>query len=367
MSPGGSGRERPPIVPGAGDGVDPAPSPPALRVLLVDDSGAGISLLASLLQDAPGIRIVGLARDGEDGLRQAVALRPDVVILDLQLPRVDGFAFLRLLLPRRPTPVVVVSAQTRRADVFRALELGALDFVARPAGEGASLELFRDELLRKCAAVRGLRLDNLAARRPPPLAAAPAPRVVAIGSSTGGPQAVHHLLAAVPVGTPLAFAIAQHMPERFTGTFAERLARATGLAAKEAEDGDRLTAGTVLVAPGGRHLELARREDGDLRARVLAADEGGGARYTPSVDRLFASVAQACGARACAVVLTGMGNDGSEGIQAVKRAGGLTLAESADTAVVYGMPQTAVETGAVDEVLALGDMPERLICFSRET
>jgi len=344
------------------------PSAGAVRVLLVDDSSTSRAHLSSILADAPGFEIVGQASNGEEGLRQATALEPDIVVLDLEMPRMDGFTFLRLLLPRRPTPVLVVSSQSRRTDVFRALELGALDFVAKPNGTAASLEAFREEILAKCAAVRSLRLENLAARRPMPiLAASPqlAPRVVAIGSSTGGPQALQQLLGAIPGDAPLAFLVAQHMPERFTATFADRLARATAFDAKEAEDGDRVAAGRILVAPGKRHLEVARDEGGELRAQVRAP-EGEGSRYAPSVDRLFSSVAMACGSAACAVVLTGMGNDGRQGIQAVKRSGGLTLAESENTAVVYGMPKAAAETGAVDEVLSLGAVAERLIRFSRE-
>jgi len=342
-------------------------APRAIRVLLVDDSATSRAHLASILGDAPAIQIVGQAGDGEQGLELVAKLQPDVIVLDLQMPRMDGFTFLRLLMPRHPTPVVVISSQARRSDVFRALELGALDFVAKPSGTAASLETFREEVLQKCATVRALRLENLAARRPMPLvsvALEPSPRVVAIGASTGGPQALHQLLAALPGDVPLAILVAQHMPDRFTVTFAERLARATAFSAKEAEDGDLVAGGRILVAPGRRHMELAREDDGALRARIHPP-QGGSGRYIPSIDRLFASVAAACGSSACGVVLTGMGNDGREGIQAIKRGGGLTLAESADTAVVYGMPQAAVETGAVDEVLALGALAGRLVRFAQ--
>jgi two-component system chemotaxis response regulator CheB len=341
----------------------------ALRVLLVDDSVTSRAHLAAILEDAPGLRIVGQARDGEDGLRQALRLQPDVIVLDLQMPRIDGFTFLRLLMPLRPTPVVVVSSLRQRSDVFKALELGALDFVAKPSGSAASLEAFREELLQKCATVRALRLANLAARRAPPMAR-PAPhapaRVVAVGASTGGPQALQQLLAALSADAPLAVLIAQHMPERFTTTFAERLARTTGWSAREAADGDLVAAGRALVAPGGRHLEVVRDEEGELRARVRQREESA-YRYTPSIDRLLASAADALGRRACGVILTGMGQDGREGIQAVKRAGGLTLAESEDSAVVYGMPQAAAATGAVDEVLDLRSIAARLLRFARES
>jgi two-component system, chemotaxis family, protein-glutamate methylesterase/glutaminase len=339
----------------------------AVRVLLVDDSATSRAHLSSILQDAPGIQIVGEAGDGEQGLELVAKLQPDVIVLDLEMPRMDGFTFLRLLMPRRPTPVVVVSSQARRSEVFRALELGALDFVAKPTGTAASIEAFREEVLQKCATVRALRLDNLAARRPVPAIAVPPEvpvRVVAIGASTGGPQALHQLLAAIPGGTPLAILVAQHMPDRFTGTFADRLARVTAFHAKEGEDDELVSAGHILVAPGRRHMEVRRDEDGALRARVVRAQDGSD-RYSPSIDRLFVSLAAVCGPAACGVVLTGMGSDGREGIKAIKRAGGLTLAQSPDTAVIYGMPQAAVETGAVDEVLALGALAGRLVQFAQ--
>jgi two-component system chemotaxis response regulator CheB len=338
-------------------------------VLLVDDSVTIRAHLAAILEDAPGLEIVGQARDGEEGLREALRLKPDVVVLDLQMPRMDGFTFLRLLMPRLPTPVVVVSSLKQRSDVFRALELGALDFVAKPTGAAASLEGFREEILEKCASVRALRMDNLAAQRPLPVTPAPPAeplRVVAVGASTGGPQALQQLLAALPSDAPLALVIAQHMPERFTATFAGRLARTTTWDAREAVDGDRLAAGLALIAPGGKHLEVVRDEDGDLRARVLPRQDAV-YRYTPSIDRLLSSAAAAHGRRVCGVILTGMGQDGREGIQAVKRAGGLTLAEAEDSAVIYGMPQVAVATGKVDEVLDLRSVATRLLRFARET
>lgn len=341
----------------------------AIRVLLVDDSASSRAHLATILEDAPGIQIVGQASDGEEGLDAVMKLLPDVVVLDLQMPRMDGFTFLRLLMPRRPMPVVVVSSQARRTDVFRALELGALDFVAKPSGTAASLEAFREEILQKCATVRALRLENLAARRPitvVPAAPEPSTRVVAIGASTGGPQALSQLVARIPGDACLALVIAQHMPERFTSTFAQRLARLGAFAAKEAEEGDRVTAGRILLAPGGHHLEVVREDEGTLRAHVIPGD-GSFGRYTPSIDRLLRSVAAACGPSACGVVLTGMGNDGREGIRAIYEAGGLTLAESEETAVVYGMPQSAQETGAVDEVLGLGAIADRLLRFARES
>jgi two-component system chemotaxis response regulator CheB len=340
-----------------------------IRVLLVDDSATVRTVLEEILVRACGAEIVGAATDGEEGLEQALRLRPDLVFLDLEMPRMDGLTFLRLLMPRQPTPVVVVSAQSGRTDVFKALELGALDFIAKPE-RGTPLDALRGAIVEKCELLRALRIENL----PAPAAVPPAPpsaeglveptRLVAVGASTGGPQALQRLLAALPGTLPAAIVVAQHMPERFTAAFAERLGRATPFSVQEARDGDVVAAGRVLVAPGGRLLEVVRDRGGVLRAAVLEPDPTAARSYCPSVDRLFESVARAMGPRACAVVLTGMGSDGRAGVAAVKIAGGTTLAESEETAVVYGMPLAAVESGAVDEVLPLGALAARVARFA---
>ncbi len=335
---------------------------PPIRVLLVDDSDATRAGIGRMLEASCGAEIVGAAVDGEQALREAQRLRPDLILLDLQMPRMDGFTFLRLLMARLPTPVVVLSAQARRTDVFKALELGALDFVPKPDGD-APLETLRDALVEKCQLVRALRIENLAPRddAPPADAVSDEPAaVVAVGASTGGPAAIQRLLSMLSGQLPLAFVVAQHMPERFTAAFADRLARTTPFVATEAGDGDVVAAGRVLVAPGGRHLEVRRGADGVLRAAVVPAAALAGVKYCPSADVLFTSVARAVGPRACALVLTGMGQDGRAGVRAVREARGLTLAESADTAVVYGMPQAAAESGSVDEVLALPALAARI-------
>jgi two-component system chemotaxis response regulator CheB len=341
------------------------------RVVIVDDSEASRAALRRILGRADGVQVVGAVRDGEEALREVLRLEPDLVFLDLHMPRMDGFTFLRLLTARRPTPVVVVSSRSRRSDAFKALELGALDFVAKPDGE-ASWDGLAAALLEKCELLRALRPENLAPC--PPLHArmgvarlAEPARVVAIGASTGGPQAIQQLLAALPGDLPAGFVVAQHMPESFTATFAERLAATTRFSVQEAAEGDLVAAGRVLVAPGGRHLEVRRDAEGMLRASVLAPSRSEVARPCPSVDRLLVSVARAVGPRACGIVLTGMGQDGREGIPAVKRAGGLTLAESQETAVVYGMPQAAAESGALDALLPLDQLAARIVRFGGGT
>jgi two-component system chemotaxis response regulator CheB len=336
----------------------------------VDDSAASREALVGILREG-GLEVVGWSRDGEEALRDTLRLEPDVVLLDLQMPRMDGFTFLRLLMAQRPTPVIVVSSWTGKADVFKCLELGALDFVAKPETD-EDLGPLREALLERCATVRSLRMENLGAQpelpRVTPAPARPAiepRRVAVIGASTGGPRALQRLLSSFSHDLPLGVLVAQHMPARFTRAFAERLGRASRFAVAEARDGDLVAAGRVLVAPGGSHLEL-RRDGGALVAAVVAAERGPAVpRYVPSVDRLFASAARELGARVCGVVLTGMGNDGRAGVEAIREAGGLVLAESEDSAVVYGMPRSAAASGSVDEVLGLTEIATRLEGFAR--
>jgi two-component system chemotaxis response regulator CheB len=247
--------------------------------------------------------------------------------------------------------------------VFRALELGAVDFLAKPTPRAApELATIEQELIRKVHAVRELRLDRLRGQpgaepapsaAPPP--ALPAHRVVAVGSSTGGPAALMQLFAAFRAPPPCAFVISQHMPEGFTRGFAARLAATTVFAAREAEDLAVPEPGTILVAPGGAHLEFEARAGGVV-ARVTPRDAG--ERHAPSVDRMFVSAAKHWGSDLLAVVLTGMGDDGARGAAAVKRAGGNVIVESAETAVIFGMPQQAIRAGAVDAVVPLHGMAQ---------
>jgi two-component system chemotaxis response regulator CheB len=341
------------------------------KVLIVDDSPTSRAVFARMVVASGKGVVVGEAANGEEALRLTASLLPDVIILDLEMPRMDGFTFLRLLMARRPTPVIVVSSCSQKTDVFKALELGALDFVAKP--ERGTLDAIQLELMEKCQLVRSLRIENLAPRivserDPPALGASVEPsRVAVIAASTGGPQAIQRLLEALPGDLPLGVLIVQHMPERFTRAFAERLGRTARFNAREAEGGEVVAAGRVLVAPGGRNMELTRDEAGVLRVLVSdpPASAPGEVRYAPSADLLFASAARVLGARVCALVLTGMGRDGQAGARAVGATGGLVLAESAESAVVYGMPEAAISTGAVEDVLPLDGLALRLTRFAR--
>jgi two-component system, chemotaxis family, protein-glutamate methylesterase/glutaminase len=355
-----------------------------IRVLVIDDSAYNRHTLTAMLESDPGIRVVGKATDGDEGLQQAQALKPDVITLDLEMPRVGGFAFLRLLMRRQPTAVVVVSSHSSRENVFKALELGALDFVAKPTAQpSAELRTIERDLIRKVRACTQLRSGVLAERakaslRPSsdqiPVVVEPEPelpqavlagplRVCAIGASTGGPPALQRIMHELDAMVPLAVLITQHMPPRFTTAFAERLDRASRFDVAEAKGGEALRPGLALVAPGTGSLCVERTADGYV-ARIERAAEGD--RFVPSVDRMLTATAHAVGADACAVVLTGMGGDGGRGVRAIHEQGGWVLAEAPETAIIFGMPQEAITTGVVDEIVPLGAMAEAITRFARK-
>ncbi|HET9795806.1 MAG TPA: chemotaxis-specific protein-glutamate methyltransferase CheB [Thermoanaerobaculia bacterium] len=337
-----------------------------IRVLVVDDSAFSRVTISRMIQRDPELKVVATATRGEEAIRLALAHRPDVVTLDLEMPGLDGFAVLRWLAANLPVPAIVVSSRQGRDDVFRALDLGAVDFVLKPQAH-ASLEYERLEsvLIAKIRAIAEARPPRAAAPRRPVPPAAPiasgASALLVIGASTGGPAALTALFAALP---PLAcpVVVAQHMPAGFTGLFAERLTRVARFPVVEAHAGQALHPGRAYVAPGGAHLEIAR-DDGSWRARV--EERAPRDLFSPSVDRLFRSAAAAAGAGALGVILTGMGSDGREGVVAIRASGGRTIAESEESAVVFGMPREAALSGAIDEVRPLGEIPAAILRLLR--
>lgn len=334
-----------------------------VRVLVVDDSAYSRRSITRMLEGVPGIEVVGYAVDGEEGIRQVISLKPDLVTLDLEMPRMDGFTLLRILVGRFNLPVIVVSASSAAEKVFRALELGAVDFVAKPTSDAhTDLLSITEDLQYKVqqsvtAHVKEYhRLSDHSAggavRRP--AGRKPTIDLVAIAASTGGPPALHGILSAFEQAYPFGMVVAQHMPPGFTRAFAERLNRSSVFEVREAQDGDPVVPGQVLIAPGGSQMVL-EQDHAVVRARVLPPDLR--YRYHPSADALFSSCAPLYGNRMLAVVLTGMGNDGSQGVRLVKQHGGQVLAESEASSVVYGMPREAAATGCVDRIAALDDIP----------
>lgn len=345
-----------------------------IRVLIVDDSALVRKLLTEILGQAPGIEVVGAAQDPYIARDKIKALDPDVLTLDVEMPRMDGLTFLRNLMRLRPMPVVMVSSLTAKgAEVtLHALELGAVDFVRKPDMDlRYGLQEYADELVAKIRAAAGARVRAL-----PPLparaAAAEGPaeiprraiqsfrttdRVIAIGASTGGTEAIKEVLLRLPPDTP-GVVIAQHIPPGFSAAFAERMNRQTGLVVKEAAEGDRVMSGHAYVAPGDFHLEIAR--DGARYVCRLNQNEPVN-RHRPSVDVLFRSVVKAAGTNATAALLTGMGADGAEGLKELHEIGVYTVAQNEATSVVWGMPGEAVKRGAAREVLPLQQIADALL------
>jgi len=350
----------------------------SIRVLVIDDSAYNRQAIIEMIESDKEIEVVGLAANGEEGLKEALSLRPDIITLDLEMPKMDGFTFLRILMSRQTTPVIVISSYSRKQNVFKALELGALDFIAKPTRYlSPELHKIRDELVDKIKLVRHLK-SRSARSMAAGVAAAPIvvkepgdvpvedfPRLalVVIGASTGGPPALQGLLQELRLPLPAAVLIAQHMPENFTRAFADRLNRYTGWNVCEAQAGERIVAGSVYISPGGQNLAV--RRDGEILRTVLSAPKTH-AKYTPSIDTLFESAAEAMKTMTLGVLLTGMGSDGKIGMQAIKKAGGRTLAESEETAVIFGMPKEAIDCGCVDVVIRLDRIAEEIARFTEK-
>jgi two-component system chemotaxis response regulator CheB len=338
-----------------------------IKVLVIDDSAFNRQAITAMLEAQPGIRVVARAGDGDEGLKQVFAHGPDIITLDLEMPRMDGFTFLRILMNRRPTPVLVISSYARKENVFKALELGALDFIAKPKARiSADLAGIEQELAAKVRMVSQLRMVSLVERArervvptpapPAELVAPPAPmrRLVVIAASTGGPPALAQVLGALDATLPMGIVVVQHMPAKFTTAFAQRLDRGSAFEVREARSGDLLRAGLALVAPGGAVTTVRRAADG---LRIEVEPPGPDDRFVPSIDRLFASAAAAAGPDVIGVVLTGMAGEGGAGVRAVVEHGGVAIAESAESAVMFGMPEEAIRTGLVSEVVPLAAVP----------
>ena len=336
-----------------------------VKVLVVDDSAHNRRLLTDLLESSPDVKVVGTACDGNEGLRQVLALHPDVVTLDLEMPRLGGYSFLRLLKSSAPTPVIVISSYAHKTDVFKALELGAFDFIAKPAKPTPDvLEKMRKELHEKVQAARLIRPAEVkpVSRKPKVMPLEPS-FVVGIGASTGGPPAVQRLLEALAPEPSMSLLVCQHMPKQFTRAFAERLDRLGPFTVREAQEGDLLAPGHVFIAPGGRQLVVYRQNGQYVLGTPPPTMQD---KHAPSVDRLFMSLAEVFGSRTIGVVLTGMGSDGAVGAKVIRKAGGEVWAESEETAVIYGMPQEAVATGAVSRILPLGEIGPALVELARK-
>ncbi|WP_018247226.1 protein-glutamate methylesterase/protein-glutamine glutaminase [Orenia marismortui] len=342
-----------------------------VRVLIVDDSPVVRQLLKSTVERSPNLEVVGTARDPFLAVKKIKKLSPDILTLDVEMPRMNGLEFLKRLMIAHPLPVVMVSTLTSQGSqvTLKALELGAVDFVAKPNLAKREMRIeFQRELLDKLAVaakveVRKLKGYNIStnskANAPIKIKKKVKNRIIAIGASTGGVRALRQILPQMPDDIP-GVVIIQHMPKEFTKTFAENLNQISKIKVKEAEDGDQILAGQALVAPGGYHLEVKKRRAG-YYVKLL---RGAKVNYQrPAVDVSFNSLAQLADSSVIAVLLTGMGSDGAKGLRRIKEVGGYTLVQNQESSTIFGMPKRAIEIGAATEIVALNQIVEKIISY----
>ncbi len=346
----------------------------SVRVLVVDDSALMRKLIPQILERDDAIEVVGTAMDGNFALKKIEELRPQVITLDLEMPGLNGIDTLKAIMRKHRLPVIVVSSHTTAGAsiTLRALALGAFDFVAKPQEVSGHMPDIAQELISKIKAAahsKGISIQPVSEVAPriskAAIPAGPATRIVAIGISTGGPNALHHVLTQLPGDFPGSILIVQHMPEGFTEMFARRLDESCAIRVKEAVSGDLLLAGRALICPGNRHLKAKRLPLGEV---AVLSDDPRVNGHRPSVDVLFHSLAEEFGSRGIAVLMTGMGEDGAAGLGEVKKAGGTTIAQSEDSCVVFGMPKAAIERGFATRVVHLDALANTLQaqCGGRE-
>jgi two-component system chemotaxis response regulator CheB len=336
------------------------------KVLIVDDSALMRQLLTKIIDSDPGLEVIGTAGDPYIAREKIKALNPDVLTLDIEMPRMDGLTFLEKLMRGHPMPVVMISSLTDKgADTtLRALSLGAVDYVSKPKLDVSNGTIeHAEEIVAKVKAAARVRVRNAGTSTP-----VPAPltgkyhfsathKIVAIGASTGGTEALKDLLSPLPADFP-GIVIVQHMPEAFTRQFAERLDSLCKIRVKEARDGDHILPGHALLAPGGHHMAVVRRGM-EYAVHVYRGERVN--RHLPSVDVLFSSCSHSMGKNALGVLLTGMGADGAKGMLEMKQAGSFNIAQDESTSVVFGMPHEAILLNAVDRVLPLGQIADTLL------
>jgi len=355
-----------------------------IKVMVVDDSAVVRKVVGAMLQEAPGIQLLHAVADPLLAIERMKQQWPDVIVLDVEMPRMDGITFLKKIMAERPTPVVICSTLTDKGaeTTMAAMAAGAVAIITKPKlGLKEFLTESADELVAAVRAAAQVNPRRLAARvRPAPASAAPVPgkltadailppaseartpmktteRVVAIGTSTGGTLALEEVLTALPRVTP-GMVIVQHMPEKFTAAFAERLNKLCQIEVREARHGDRVLPGRALIAPGGKHM-LLRRDGAQYHVDVIDGPLVN--RHRPSVDVLFRSVAKHAGANALGIIMTGMGDDGAAGLLEMRKAGARTVAQDEDSCVVYGMPKEAVKRGGVEKSVPLSAIGREIV------
>ncbi|RKZ23556.1 chemotaxis response regulator protein-glutamate methylesterase [bacterium] len=338
-----------------------------IRVLVVDDSAFMRKVIRDILEEDPEIEVVGTARNGIQAIKLVRELKPDVVTMDVEMPKMNGIEALEIIMKENPVPVIMVSAYTREGAgiTIEALEKGAFDFVPKPGGPiSLNMHRVKDILLEKVKAGALANIEPLFRKIKSKKirkgeAKETRDKIVVIGTSTGGPRALSLVLPSIPEDFEAPILVVQHMPKGFTESFAKRLDEVCRLKVKEAEDGELIEPGKIIIAKGGKHMEV---EEGRIKLKDTPPLHG----VKPAVDPLFISAARHYGEKTVGVVLTGMGKDGKLGVEEIKRHGGKVIVQDRETSVVFGMPKAAISTGKVDEVLPLGRIAEGIVRMVRE-
>jgi two-component system chemotaxis response regulator CheB len=341
------------------------------RLLIVDDSPYYRMRFSKIFARSKELDVVGLAEDGDVAIQRILELKPDIVLLDLLMPRLDGFGVLRWAMQNNPVPIVVCSSFSDRERVFKALELGAVDFLLKPTPRATQQpSMLEEQIIERVEQAAAAKLRSTtkqsADTKAAILSAERAARgaqveLICIAASTGGPAAIQRLIAGLPKDLEAPMIVAQHMPAGFTAPFAERLNSLSHYRVIEARNGQQIKKQHVYIAPAGLQTTVARQDD---KLILSVINEAANLVHAPSADALFGSAARACGARALAIVLTGMGEDGARGAEIVKKAGGHVLAESNESAVVFGMPRSVIEIGCCDAMLPISAMPPILLAYT---
>jgi len=337
-----------------------------VKVLIVDDSAFMRNTISSMIDADPELEVIGMARDGIEAIDKVASLKPDIVTLDVEMPRMDGIEALQHIMSKTPVPVLMVSSIKVTLD---ALDMGAVDFIPKNLSDlSINIVKIKEVLLDKLKNIgrKGLvRQKTLKLSKPLKM---PTPTqytshrktgIVAIGSSTGGPKALQVIISKIPKDFPVPILIAQHMPPAFTGPFAERLNQLSQLEVKEAANGEPIKKGMVFIAPGGKHMGVKRKKI--TESSITISDDNGKYIYKPSADYLMLSITETYSGQALGVILTGLGNDGTQGMKEIKNRGGRTIAESEESCVVYGMPKSVVEAGVADKIVTLDEIAGEII------
>lgn len=342
-----------------------------VKVLIVDDSAFMRNTISSMIATDPEIEVIGMAKDGLEAIDKVASLKPDIITLDIEMPRMDGLEALKHIMSKTPVPVLMVSSLTTEgAEVtLDALDMGAVDFIPKNLSDlSINIVKIKDILLEKIKSIGRKGLVRHKIRKPFKPLKMPSPTqytshrktgIVAVGSSTGGPKALQIIISNIPKDFPVPILIAQHMPSAFTGPFAERLNQISALEVKEAENGEPIKKGVVFIAPGGKHMGVKRKKI--TEASIDISTDHGEYIYKPSADHLMLSITETFSGQVLGIILTGLGNDGTQGMKEIKNRGGRTIVESEESCVVYGMPKSVVEAGVADKIVNLDEIAGEII------